>query len=170
MRPLVAAALLALAPGAALAADLIGPETCKACHPAAYEAWRVSPHARALEAVPEARRKDARCTTCHAPDLDKGAASVSCETCHGPGRLYAHAYVMRDRELSRAVGLVDPGEKSCLACHTESAPSLHRFEYAKKLPLIDHWTADRAERAARASAPPAAPVPVPAPAPAPARR
>jgi cytochrome c554/c'-like protein len=156
VRPLATAALLALVPAAALAAgDLIGPETCKACHPAAYDAWRESPHARALDAVPEARRKDARCTTCHAPDLDKGAASVSCETCHGGGRMYAHAYVMRDRELARAVGLVDPGEKTCLACHTESTPSLQRFEYARKLPLIDHWTTDRAQRAGRAGAPPA---------------
>jgi len=156
VRPLAAAALIALAPSAALASELIGPETCKACHPAAYEAWKESPHARALEAVPEARRKDARCTACHAPELDKGAASVSCETCHGGGRLYAHAYVMRDRELARAVGLVDPGEKTCLGCHTDSTPSLQRFDFARKLPLIDHWTAERAERA---GGPPAAPPP-----------
>jgi hypothetical protein len=45
---------------------------------------------------------------------------------------------MRDRELARAVGLVDPGERTCAACHTESTPSLGRFEYARKLPLIEH--------------------------------
>jgi formate-dependent nitrite reductase cytochrome c552 subunit len=149
--PLVA--LLLAAPQTALAADHIGAETCKACHPAAYEAWREGPHARALDALPELRRKDARCTTCHAPDVDKGSAAVSCETCHGPGRAYAHAYVMRDHELARAVGLVDPDEHTCLACHTDSTPSLRRFDYARKLPLIDHWTTDRAERAARAGRP-----------------
>lgn len=130
--------LLATPPPSAIAADVVGAEACKACHPLAYEAWRYGPHARGLEALPEARRKDARCTVCHAPDADKGLAGVSCETCHGPGRLYSQSYVMRDRELARAVGLVDPGERSCAACHTDSTPSLGRFDYAKKLPLVEH--------------------------------
>ncbi len=132
-------ALLALAlPAAAAAHGFLGAETCKACHPAAYEAWRESAHARARDSLPERSRKDARCLACHAPDQDKGIAGVSCETCHGPGQLYAHRYVMRDKELARAVGLVDPGENTCLACHTESTPSLGKFDYARKLPLIAH--------------------------------
>jgi hypothetical protein len=137
--------LLALLPGAAAPADTLGAETCKTCHPLAYEAWRYGPHARGLGSLPEARRKDARCTACHAPDADKGLTGVSCETCHGAGRVYAPAYVMRDPELARAVGLLDPGEKACASCHTESTPSLGRFEYAKKLPLIEHG-GDRAAR------------------------
>ena len=43
--------------------------------------------------------------------------------------------------LARAVGLADPGERACLGCHTESTPSLVRFEYERKLPLIQHWEA-----------------------------
>ena len=104
----------------------------------AYEAWREGPHARALESLSPAQRKDPRCTSCHAPDIDKGAAGVTCEGCHGGGRIYAQAYVMRDRELSRAVGLIDPGEKSCAACHTDAAPCLSKFSYATKMPLIQH--------------------------------
>ena len=138
-------ALAALLPALAAAADLIGAETCKACHPAAWEAWRDGPHARALASLTEAQRADRRCTACHAPDADKGVAGVTCETCHGGGRVYAQAYVMRDRELARAVGLVDPGERTCLGYHDESAPSLSRFDYARKLPLIDH----RGDRAGR---------------------
>ena len=138
LRSLALLALLALVPALAAGADLIGAETCKACHPAAYEAWKEGPHARALSSLDEVQRKDRRCTVCHAPDADKGVSGVTCETCHGGGRVYAQAYVMRDRELARAVGLVDPGEKSCLACHTESAPGLTRFDYARKLPLIEH--------------------------------
>jgi Cytochrome c554 and c-prime len=134
-----------LLPARAAPADHIGAETCKACHPMAYEAWKDGPHARALASLPEARRKDARCTVCHAPDLDKGLSGVSCESCHGGGRVYAQAYVMRDRELARAVGLADPGERTCLGCHTDSTPSLGRFEYGKKLPLIEHG-GDRAAR------------------------
>lgn len=143
----------ATAPGTAAPADIVGAETCKSCHPLAYEAWRYGPHARGVESLPEAQRKDARCTACHAPDVDKGLVGVSCETCHGPGRIYSQPYVMRDPELARAVGLVDPGERTCAACHTESTPSLTRFEYAKKLPLIEHG----GDRAARKQPPKARP-------------
>lgn len=138
--------LLALALAAALAApsvpragDKVGPETCKACHLAAYETWLASPHARAREALPERSRNEPRCLSCHAPDAEDGLAGVSCEACHGGGRAYSPRYVMRDPELARAVGLLDPGEKTCAACHTDSTPSLVRFEYERKLPLIQHW-------------------------------
>lgn len=131
-------AIAALAPALALAGDLVGPETCKACHPAAYAAWRDGPHARALEALPERSRADQRCLSCHAPAAEAGQAGVGCEACHGPGRLYAARYVMRDAELARALGLVPPGEKTCLGCHGESTPSLGRFDYARKLKLIWH--------------------------------
>ena len=137
----VVASLLALAPVAATAQGYIGAETCKVCHPAAYESWRDGPHARALDRLPEQSQKDPRCTSCHAPALEQGARGVTCETCHGPGRVYSPAYVMRDRELARAVGLLDPGERTCAACHTESTPSLKPFQYVEKLPLIQHWAA-----------------------------
>lgn len=137
----------------------VGPETCKACHAAAYEAWRVGSHARAFEALPAQNRQDPRCLSCHAPDADAGLSGITCEACHGPGSLYAAPYVMRDPELARLLGLVDQGEKACLACHGESAPSLVRFDYAKKLPLIDHWTQERAPAAEPVQPAPAKPVP-----------
>jgi len=135
--------LVALWPAASLAADFVGAETCKACHPLAYEVWKEGPHARAQDSLTPAQQRDPHCASCHAPDLDKGVSGVSCENCHGGGRIYAQAYVMRDRELSRAVGLVDPTEKSCNACHTDAAPSLSKFSYATKMPLIEH-SGDRA--------------------------
>ncbi len=130
--------------GVAGGGNRVGPETCKACHPAAYESWRIGPHARSVEGLPPQSRKDGRCLSCHSPDADEGLTAVTCEACHGPGRIYSAPYVMRDPELARLVGMVDPREKSCVACHGESAPSLVKFEYAKKLPLIDHWTRERA--------------------------
>ena len=140
-RPLPALALVAalLAPPVSHAGDKVGPETCKACHPAAYDAWAASPHARAREALPEKSRSEPRCLSCHAPDAESGLAGVSCEACHGGGRVYSARYVMRDAELARAVGLLEPGEKTCAACHTDSTPSLVKFEYERKLPLIRHW-------------------------------
>lgn len=135
---LACVAAAALAPSPSHAGDKVGPETCRVCHPSAYEAWLATPHARARESLPERSRGDARCLSCHAPDVEDGLAGVSCEACHGGGRLYAAPYVMRDAELARALGLLDPGEKSCVACHTEATPSLVKFEYARKLPLIAH--------------------------------
>jgi len=132
-------------PALASAGDRVGPETCKACHPAAYARWRAGPHARARESLPEKSRDDRRCLSCHAPDAAEGISGVSCEACHGPGALYAASYVMRDPELSRALGLVDPGERSCAACHTDSTPSLERFDAKRKLPLIEHWVDERKE-------------------------
>jgi hypothetical protein len=150
------AALALGAPLAAAGADPIGAETCKACHPVAFEVWRESAHARAEARLPERSRSDPRCTACHAPE--PGQAGVSCEACHGNGALYARAYVMRDRELARALGLVDPGERTCQRCHDDSAPSLSRFDYAKKLPLVRHAEAEREARraAGRAAATPGA--------------
>jgi hypothetical protein len=157
LRRLLAALLLAapaLAGAAAGAPPVLGPETCKACHPAAYEAWRTGPHARAFDSLPERNRKDKRCLSCHAPLAADGQVAVGCESCHGAGGAYAAPYVMRDAELSRAVGLVDPGEKTCGVCHNETTPSLVKFEYGRKLPLIEHWVAER-----EAHAPPPKPEP-----------
>lgn len=169
--PLVVAALAALAaaPTSPAAGDKVGPDTCKACHPAAFEAWRNGPHARARESLGERHARDVRCLSCHAPDAEDGLAGVSCEACHGPGRVYSASYVMRDPELARLVGLVDPGERTCAACHTETTPSLVRFDYARKLPLIRHWDDPAPAAPAARPAPPkpsggAKPPPAPAPA------
>jgi formate-dependent nitrite reductase cytochrome c552 subunit len=158
LSPARALALILAAPAIAMASastfPTVGPETCKACHPAAYEAWRTGPHARAFDSLPERSRKDTRCLSCHAPLVEDGFVAVGCETCHGAGGAYSARYVMRDPELARAVGLLDPGEKSCGGCHNESTPSLNKFEYARKLPLIEHWNAERAAWKAEGAAGP----------------
>jgi hypothetical protein len=131
----------------AAAADFMGAESCKACHPEAYAAWRGSKHARAFESLSPQQRKDARCVTCHAPDLrEQGVAGITCETCHGAGQFYSPGYVMKDSELARLVGLVDPSEKQCRSCHDASSPSLHAFEFQEKLKLIDHWSGQKKRR------------------------
>jgi len=150
-------AIAALLPAAALAAGgVVGPETCKACHPAAYASWREGPHARAQDSLGERGRLNRRCLSCHSPAAEAGLAGVGCEACHGPGHAYAAGYVMRDAELARALGLLIPGERSCAACHTEATPSLQRFDFAKKVRLIAHPEprAGEASPASRPAAPP----------------
>ncbi|HTP24128.1 MAG TPA: multiheme c-type cytochrome, partial [Anaeromyxobacteraceae bacterium] len=164
LRPTVVLAVLWLVAWPAGGAERVGSETCRACHQAAYQIWKASPHARASENLTPAQRADLRCAFCHAPDRaraaleegpfqrgDQGAApgfgdlasvvegGVGCEACHGAGQYYTPSYVMRDSELARAVGLVDPGEKSCRVCHSGESPSLTPFDFAAKVKLIDHW-------------------------------
>lgn len=142
------------ASAADVTAELVGPEACKGCHPAAYETWRQSKHARALDSLSPPQQKDARCLSCHAPSLrEQGVEHVTCETCHGGGQYYASSFVMKDPELSRMVGLVDPSERACRACHDASSPSLRPFDFVEKLKLVDHWTAERQQRARAAKSP-----------------
>lgn len=155
-------AVVALAlPATALAADWVGAQTCQACHAKAYESWAAGPHAHAADSLTEAQRHQPSCTHCHAPELALHAGNptatggtpapeqihgISCESCHGAGQYYSPAFVMKDSELARAVGLLDPGEHSCKGCHLAGSPSLTPFDFGAKVKLIDHWTAERAAR------------------------
>ena len=158
---------LLLAASAASASDLAGPESCRACHQEAYKIWSQGPHARAAESLTGAQRRSPLCLQCHSRDeVRSGAAAVagvSCETCHGGGRFYQPAVVMRDHDLARAFGLADLTVEStlplCLSCHGGEQQLLSGpFELKAALAKIDHWTADRAARkSARLGSAPSAP-------------
>jgi hypothetical protein len=148
---------LALVPARAFAADPIGPENCKVCHQAAYQAWAQSGHAESTASLSPRQKKDRRCMSCHAPDAAKGVSEVSCESCHGGGQYYSPRYVMKDAELARAVGLSDPTETTGRRCHDANAPSIKPFDFAEKLKQIDHWTAERKARNPEPKSPPPAP-------------
>lgn len=140
--------LVACGAGGALAYDFLGAESCQSCHPDAYTAWQSSAHARARDVLSPQQQRDARCLSCHSPnEADQRVANVACETCHGGGQYYSARYVMKDPDLSRMVGLVDPGEKSCKGCHDASSPSLKPFDFVQKLTAIDHWSVERKKRA-----------------------
>jgi hypothetical protein len=59
---------------------------------------------------------------------------------------------MKDPELARLAGLLDPSEKQCRTCHDASSPSLRPFNFVESLKAIDHWTAERPKKAPRAEA------------------
>ena len=151
-RPLLA---IVMAASAASASDLAGPESCRTCHAEAYKIWSQGPHARAAEALTGAQRQAPLCLQCHSRDeVRSGAAAVagvSCETCHGGGRFYQQAIVMRDHDLARAFGLADLSAANaaplCLSCHGGEQQLLSGpFDVKAALASIDHWTAERAAR------------------------
>jgi cytochrome c554/c'-like protein len=143
-----AAALVLAAP--AVASDLVGPESCRACHAEAYRIWSQGPHARAVASFTPDQRRSALCLSCHSRDEQRSnpadpVTSVSCETCHGGGRYYQPAVVMRDKDLAHLFGLQDAAA-TCTSCHGPGSPSAQPFDVKAALQRIDHWTADRARR------------------------
>ena len=131
----------------ALAQNYIGAERCGQCHEFAYKQWLGGPHAKAHLALTEAQLKDPKCNNCHtlveAAATEAKFAGVQCERCHGAGRYYQASYVMRDKELARAVGLQDTLPAHCQQCHTEGAPSVTPFDYKSMWARIDHSKAAR---------------------------
>jgi cytochrome c5 len=119
------------------AAEFVGAERCGKCHKSAMEAWQKSAHRRAQQALSGKQVQDARCVRCHGVDVQK-VAGVQCESCHGAGKTYARRYVMKDKELSRIVGLDPPSEKTCQRCHTESAPKIRASNFGEMLQRIAH--------------------------------
>ncbi len=129
------------ASGSDAQSNYVGAERCKSCHAFEYRVWSQGPHAQAGGVLTAGQLKDAKCNTCHVTLAgDEGGAlpNVQCERCHGPGKYYQPSYVMKDRELARAVGLTDVGATTCSQCHTEGAPSIRPFDYATMWARIDH--------------------------------
>ena len=146
-------------PRVILAQSYVGAERCGECHAFAYEVWSTSPHAKAHLSLTPEQLKDGRCNNCHTQveDADARFAGVQCERCHGSGKYYQPTYVMKDRDLARAVGLVDPTPASCQQCHTEGSPSITPFDFKTMWSRIDHGKAareawDRAHKPAAAAA------------------
>ncbi|OGQ90937.1 MAG: hypothetical protein A2289_26780 [Deltaproteobacteria bacterium RIFOXYA12_FULL_58_15] len=146
---LVTSCVVGLVAVAARAQSYIGAERCKTCHEWEYKQWAQGPHAEAHKSLSQEQRGDAKCNTCHSTlpeETDKRFAGVQCERCHGPGRYYHRRYVMRDRELARAVGLTDPKAAHCMQCHTEGTPSIEPFDFEKMWPRISHGKEARATK------------------------
>lgn len=125
--------------------QFIGSESCAACHPKQYEAWQMSAHSRASMVLPEKSRLDKRCAQCHStlvPNLNparpEGISNITCERCHGTGKVFAAANVMKDPELRSLVGMKIPDEKACTICHSAASPSVRPFNFADFKARIHH--------------------------------
>jgi hypothetical protein len=138
--------MVAYAPyGHAGAADWVGVDTCKGCHEKEYATWKAGPHARAAQSL-KSRVGDGRCESCHGTgDAPAGRffmPNVQCEACHGAGQHYAKADIMKNSELSRALGLRDLSndklhKKLCFRCH-QATTSLAPFDATKAWSQIRH--------------------------------
>ncbi len=122
----------------------MGAESCKACHPGAYETWSRSRHAHAFHTLEKKRyHVNPRCLKCHtvgymASDgyvnrkLTPGLKNVSCESCHGRGRYHVLHHTGKPVPVKRVI----MKKVGCTGCHNpDNSP---RFDYAKYWPKIRH--------------------------------
>ena len=135
------AKVAALEPGlepVTAAGPYVGGEACRACHEPAWTSWRATAHAHALATL-AGHVADPGCVPCHSTGFDRGGgfrdaattpelASVSCESCHGPGREHVRAPT---RVAYGTVGLA-----TCTGCH--DAKNSPRFDYYSYLTRVSH--------------------------------
>lgn len=111
-----------------------GRSGCRRCHLREYRGWEDTPHASALDTLPEEERANPECLQCHTTGYGEESgfqsveetpelANVTCEACHGPGSIYKDREMMKDREASMANGLIIPDEETCRGCHNEQSPT-----------------------------------------------
>ena len=124
-------------------------EACKTCHEKAFNVWRNSRHAQAIETlVRSGTQFNKECLNCHVTGfgLDRGfvnllrtpkLAGVQCEACHGASVDHAgspqdaHPGVGILRRMRRTVR-----KEFCLRCHRpENSPN---FDYDRYWPQIAH--------------------------------
>lgn len=103
----------------------VGAESCRSCHPKAYETWANSKHAHAFHTLEEkGYETNPRCLECHtigylASDgylnakLTPHLKDVSCESCHGRGDHHVKFHSKQNTALKEA------GFKkvNCVGCH-----------------------------------------------------
>jgi hypothetical protein len=121
----------------AAAQGFVGDQACMNCHQEAHEIWRQSKHAHALETLErEGHDRDPDCVSCHVTGAeaqdgfltrkrDPFLATVSCESCHGPGRDHAALPSIKTGTNAR---------ESCQACHTrKTSPNFDFLTYWAKI-------------------------------------
>ncbi|MBF0136117.1 MAG: hypothetical protein HQL65_07745 [Magnetococcales bacterium] len=109
----------------------VGAEKCQGCHERQFQAWRETPHARALPTLERVHKDfDPDCLICHTVGfgqtggfVDQGVtphlANVQCESCHGPGEEHA-----RNGKAAIVRPAPDQIESLCRGCHnTLHAPA-----------------------------------------------
>jgi hypothetical protein len=128
-----------LAPDVASTHRVAGTHSCRACHEGQCAVWDSSRHARAWSSlVNRGVHYDAACQRCHTTgygwpggfrsvDAGVGAASVGCESCHGPSMAHALDPSIRTPLVASA---------QCTVCHdADNSPG---FEYKEAWPRVEH--------------------------------
>ena len=109
-----------------------GTKKCKACHGKQFKSWEQTKMAKAFDVLKPEERTKPDCLACHTTGYGKeggfksleetpGMVGVQCEGCHGPGSIYFR--VMKDKEKSKAGGLLEQNAALCETCHNKKSPT-----------------------------------------------
>lgn len=122
----------------------VGTELCRACHPAAFDAWKQTKHAKAHDVlVAEGKNNHLDCVACHLTgwkerggvcrlDQVEGRTQVGCESCHGPGS--SHLSLPMKTTI-----FVPKDATTCVTCHDrENSPHFDLEKYLPKLIAPGH--------------------------------
>ncbi len=135
---LVVASTAWFVPGPIQREAYMGAQYCGSCHKAEYAQWAKSGHAQAFLHLPDDKKGEQACLSCHATGAfgssEKVFRGVQCESCHGPGQYYASLHIKKDAVLSKLLFKQKP-EESCLHCHSRDANLWSPHDAMKK---IDH--------------------------------
>lgn len=134
----------------------VGAVACGKCHTKAYEKWKDTKHAHAMESLvknqkPAGQEFNPECVSCHSTGFRFTGGFVSlaktpqfagnqCENCHGPGERHANDGMegknpefIRPLKLSRVTVA-----KTCYECHDkDNSPKFEFNEYFQK--IVHPW-------------------------------
>jgi len=118
--------------------DFVGSNRCKTCHKEEYEKFAKTLHKDTSKSLNKGELKNKECLTCHSMDREGKYMEIGCEACHGAGKYYSQSYVMKDKELSRLIGLKKPDENTCKRCHNEDTPKIKKMDIKNRMKEIEH--------------------------------
>ncbi len=145
----------------------VGSETCGQCHTKAFEIWKDTPHARAMDTLAKLnppRQFDPECVSCHATGwepqkyfpFETGFLSLKatphlagngCENCHGPGSQHVaaeqgdieadDALLAKLRDQMRLP--LAKADESCRQCHDlDNSPDYVKLGFEAYWPAVEH--------------------------------
>jgi len=144
-------------------ATYVGTDSCKTCHPHAYNVWQHSKHAKAYQTLvdaknPSLRHFDGECIVCHTVGFGYKTGftdaktthflkDVGCESCHGPAS--EHVDKPRNTAIHKAINKFKyllPNQQAriqqvddfCQKCHDISNDN--SWSLANRWPHVEHMT------------------------------
>lgn len=122
----------------------VGAKECGTCHFDQLTQWRTTSHSKAFDALPPEHRSEQSCQKCHATGVGKPTgfkslevtpdlASVSCESCHGPGSEHVEAarslanqrLSPEDKAYIKSLVHAMPPTNVCVECHIAQRHGAH---------------------------------------------